>query len=53
MIRDLQDDAPLFAVLRASLGLPPDDDRWWRGFDADDRPTEELVERTLAGLRAW
>jgi hypothetical protein len=52
MSRDLQDEAPLFAVLRASLGLPPDD-RWWHGVDADDRPTEELHERTLDGLRAW
>ncbi|QSR28988.1 hypothetical protein CFI00_00405 [Nocardioides sp. S5] len=44
-------DAPLFVLLRSTLGLPPDDPQWWA---CDPKRVEvDLVERTLAGLRAW
>jgi len=45
------DDAPLFALLRSTLGLPPDDPQWWS--HDPQRVEVDLVERTLAGLRAW
>ena len=45
------DDAPLFALLRSTLGLPPDDPQWW-SHDSQ-RVEVDLVERTLAGLHAW
>ena len=45
------EDAPLFALLRSTLGLPPDDPQWWA---CDPLRVEvDLVARTLAGLRAW
>jgi hypothetical protein len=62
----LDDAAPLFAGLRADMGLPADDDRSWtvRGRHvrlpeglpvptAVAHPTTELLERVLAGLGHW
>ena len=61
-------DVPVFALLRAQIGLPQADARWWPPTsgrhvsfltsdvpspDAVSDPTIELLERTLAGLRAW
>ncbi|GAA1436233.1 hypothetical protein GCM10009641_34800 [Mycobacterium cookii] len=58
-------EVPTFAVLRAELGLPRGDERWWPagGRHLETRPlvpavvvanpSLDLIERTLAGLRAW
>ena len=45
-------DAPMFSLLRSTVGLPPDDDRWWPEHHSFAVPTLTLLERTLAGLRA-
>lgn len=56
------EDVPVFAHLRASLGLPLDDPRWWPPRPVGELrapavdfalPTLDLLERTLAALRAW
>lgn len=55
-------DPPVFALLRTSLGLPLDDPRWWPPCPVGElpapavsfaAPTIGLLEHTLAGLRAW
>lgn len=58
-------EVPTFTLLRAQLGLPWGDERWWPAGGrhlaaAPDlpavevsHPTVALLERTLAGLRAW
>ena len=58
-------EVPTFALLRAQLGLPWGDERWWptggrhlaagpdlRAVEVS-HPTAALLERTLAGLRSW
>ena len=47
----VHEDAPLFALLRSTLGLPPDDPQWWS--HDPQRVEVALVERTLARLREW
>lgn len=47
------DEPPLFALLRSTLGLPPDDPRWSIPQPVLADPTVDLLERTLAGLHAW
>jgi hypothetical protein len=46
-------DEPLFELLRSTLGLPVDDPRWWHAAAEDERAPLEVLERVLAGLRAW
>jgi hypothetical protein len=49
-------EVPLFALVRTTLGLPAEDRRWWPEEMLPAvhlaRPTIDLLERTLAGLRA-
>lgn len=60
-------DVPMFALLRSTRGLPVDDRRWWpsggrhvlvtpevyAAAHGPTTPTTALLERALAGLRAW
>lgn len=49
-------EVPLFSLVRALIGLPAEDRRWWPEEMLPavhlKQPTIELLERTLAGLRA-
>ncbi len=49
-------EVPLFSLVRAMIGLPAEDRRWWPEEMLPavhlKHPTIELLERTLAGLRA-
>ena len=49
-------EVPLFSLVRAMIGLPAEDRRWWPEEMLPavqlKQPTIELLERTLAGLRA-
>ena len=50
-------EAPIFELLRSTVGLPLDDPQWWPGdlpgAGVLAHPSVELLERTLAGLHAW
>lgn len=51
--RVAEGDAPMFSLLRRTVGLPRDDGRWWPEQEDFEVPSTTLLERTLAGLRAW
>ena len=46
-------ETPLFSLLRLTVGLPPDDGRWWPEAGDFAPPSLTLLERLLVGLRAW
>ena len=46
-------ETPLFSLLRLTVGLPPDDGRWWPKDEDFAVPSLTVLERMLVGLRAW